>query len=84
MEEFEKLLAESFQSDMIPGEGVPESLSLPLTAGDDSSAIENGSSETAPEAESTSETADSALAAEDPALATKEEEAEMPAAIKPE
>jgi segregation and condensation protein B len=38
MEEFEKLLAESFQSDMIPGEDAPaeESLSLPLTAGDDS------------------------------------------------
>jgi segregation and condensation protein B len=84
MEEFEKLLAESFQSDMIPGEGAPESLSLPLTAGDDSSAIEDGSSETAPEAESTSETADPALAAEDPALATKEEETETPAAIKPE
>src|ERR1019366_4485230 len=84
MEEFEKLLAESFQSDMIPGEGAPESLGLPLTAGDDSSAIENGSSETAPEAESTSETADPALAAEGPALATKEEETETPAAIKPE
>jgi len=39
MEEFEKLLAESFQSDMIPGEGSPEkeSLDLPLTAGEDSS-----------------------------------------------
>ncbi len=77
MEEFEKLLAESFQSDMIPGEGAPpeESLSLPLTAGDDSSAIEDGSSETGSEAESTSEIADSALA-------TKEEETETPAATK--
>ncbi len=37
MEEFEKLLAESFQADMIPGEGGPKegSLDLPLTAGDD-------------------------------------------------
>jgi segregation and condensation protein B len=77
MEEFEKLLAESFQSDMIPGEGAPESLSLPLTAGEDSLALEHGSSETASDAESVSETADSALA-------TKEEETETPAAIKPE
>lgn len=39
MEEFEKLLAESFQSDMIPGEGAPKegSLDLPLTAEEDSS-----------------------------------------------
>jgi segregation and condensation protein B len=84
MEEFEKLLAESFQSDMIPGEAAPESLSLLLTAADDSSAIEDGSSETAPQAESASEIADSALAAEDPAIATKEEETETPAATKPE
>jgi segregation and condensation protein B len=43
MEEFEKLLAESFQSDMIPGEGTPkdESLDLPLTAGEDSSRDRN-------------------------------------------
>jgi segregation and condensation protein B len=84
MEEFEKLLAESFQSDMIPGEAAAESLSLPLTAGDDSTAIEHGSSETGSEVESTSETADSALAAEDPELAAKEEETETPAATKPE
>jgi len=44
MEEFEKLLAESFQSDLPPSEVTPiedkpedGSLSLPLTAGDDSS-----------------------------------------------
>jgi segregation and condensation protein B len=86
MEEFEKLLAESFQSDMIPGEGAPpeESLSLPLTAGDDSSALEDGSSQTASEAESTSETGGSALATKDPELATEEEETETPAATKPE
>jgi segregation and condensation protein B len=77
MEEFEKLLAESFQSDMTPGEASPESLCLPLTAADDSSAMEDGSSETPSEAESTSATADSALPA-------KEEEPETPAAIKPE
>ncbi len=84
MEEFEKLLAESFQSDMIPGEAAPESLSLPLTAGDDSSAIEDGFSETASGAESVSEIADSALATKDHERATKEEETETPAATKPE
>jgi segregation and condensation protein B len=84
MEEFEKLLAESFQNDMIPGEAAPESLSLPLTAADDPSAIEDVSSETVSQAESTSETADSAPAAEDPALASKEKGTEMPAAIKAE
>jgi segregation and condensation protein B len=86
MEEFEKLLAESFQSDMIPGErpSGEESLSLPLTAGDDSSALEDGSSEAASDAENTSEIADSALAAKDPELVTTEEEAETPAGTKPE
>ena len=82
MEEFEKLLAESFQSDAIPGEGAPaeESLSLPLTAGDDSS-VESDSSgtENAPEI---------AIGAEPelttPELATEEEDTETPAAIKPE
>jgi segregation and condensation protein B len=84
MEEFEKLLAESFQSDMIPSEAAPESLSLPLTAGDDSSAIDDGFSETASGAESASEIADSALATKDHERATKEEETETPAATKPE
>jgi segregation and condensation protein B len=86
MEEFEKLLAESFQSDMIPGEDTPpeESLSLPLTAADDSSAIEDGSSGSGSEAESASEVAHSALATKDPELATTEEETETPAAAKPE
>ncbi len=91
MEEFEKLLAESFQSDLpasevTPSEDKPEngSLSLPLTAGDDSSE-ENNSSES--ESESPAAIAESTgpdLATE----ATKEEEAETetPAAIsiKPE
>src|SRR5271169_5116912 len=42
MEEFEKLVAESFQSDMIPGEGGPvqESLDLPATVENDSSESE--------------------------------------------
>jgi segregation and condensation protein B len=69
MEEFEKLLAESFQSDMPPSEGAPRETSgiLPLT---------EESSETA----NTAEDADEA----NPELATKEEETEMPAATKPE
>ncbi len=80
MEEFEKLLAESFQNDMIPGESAPaeESLSLPLTAADDFSPIENGSSETVSEAESASEIPGTT----EPELAT--EETEAPASAKPE
>jgi segregation and condensation protein B len=75
MEEFEKLLAESFQSDLLPGEGTPaeESLSLPLTT-------EDGFSETASEAERTAEIAEAA----EPELATEEEETETPAATKSE
>ncbi len=84
MEEFEKLLAESFQSDMIPGESAPESLSLPLTAADDSSAMEDGSSETASEAESASEIDDSALPARNHERTAKEEETQTPPAKKPE
>jgi segregation and condensation protein B len=93
MEEFEKLLAESFQSDLPASEVSPnedksddESLSLPLTASDDSS-VENNSSETESESESPAAIAECTgpdLTTE----ATKEEEAETetPAAIsiKPE
>ena len=74
MEEFEKLLAESFQSDLIPSDGTPveASSSSPSTVEDDSSETVSGT-ESAPEiAEST-----------EPELAT-EEEAETPASIKPE
>ena len=84
MEEFEKLLAESFQSDAIRGEATPaeESLSLPLTAGDDSS-VEGDSSEDNSETEGSAEIAE----ATEPELATeakKKKETETPAAIKPE
>ena len=85
MEEFEKLLAESFQSDAIP-ESAPagESLSLPLTAGDDSSA-EDGLSEELSESESAPATAEGSEAeVATPELATNEEETETPAALKPE
>src|SRR5450759_949134 len=68
MEEFEKLLAESFQSDLLPSEGVPvEASSSSL------STVEDDSSET----ESTAEIAE-------PELATKKDETETPASIKPE
>src|SRR5664279_47098 len=69
MEEFEKLLSESFQSDMIPGEGPPvqESLSLP-------SAIDEDSCETERVAKSAESTEP------EPAV----EETETPASIKPE
>ena len=75
MEEFEKLLAESFQSDLLPSEDAPaeESLSLPLVADDDSS-------ETASETESPAAIAEAA----EPELAREEEETETPADVKPE
>jgi segregation and condensation protein B len=82
MEEFEKLLAESFQSDAISGEGAPaeESLSLPLTPGDDSS-VEDDS----PEIESAPEiSVGTEPELTTPELATEEEETETPAATKPE
>jgi segregation and condensation protein B len=71
MEEFEKLLAESFQSDLLPSEGtlVEASSSSPSAVEDDSS-----------EAESTAEIAEAA----EPEFATEEEETEMPANTKPE
>jgi segregation and condensation protein B len=71
MEEFEKLLAESFQSDLLPSEGTPveASSSSPSTVEDDSS-----------ETESTAEVAE----ATEPELATEEDEIETPASTKPE
>ena len=99
MEEFEKLLAESFQSDAIAGEGVPaeESLSLPLTAEDDSSdvavaedvVVENAkdeSSGTVSEVENAAEIAE----APEPKLVVEGtvdetvKETETPASAKPE
>jgi len=86
MEEFEKLLAESFQTDAIP-ESAPagESLSLPLTAGDDPS-TEEDSSEGILETEAAPELAEGAepeIATAEPVTKT-EEETETPAAVKPE
>jgi segregation and condensation protein B len=73
MEEFEKLLAESFQSDLLPSEGTPAEASA-------SSPSTDASSETASEPE----TADEIAEAPEFEPATKEEEAETQAAIKPE
>jgi segregation and condensation protein B len=72
MEEFEKLLAESFQSDMLPSESVAAeaSTNLSSTLGDDSS-------ETATEIESTAE-------ADENAESERDEQTETPASIKPE
>jgi len=72
MEEFEKLLAESFQSDMLPSESVAAeaSTNLSSTLGDDSS-------ETATEIESTAE-------ADEDAESERDEQTETPASIKPE
>jgi segregation and condensation protein B len=79
MEEFEKLLAESFQSDLIPGEAIPvdESANSPLAH--DST---NDSTDDSSEAQSVVASAEGTEAE----LATEEEEAETetPAAIKPE
>jgi segregation and condensation protein B len=72
MEEFEKLLAESFQSDMLPSESAAAeaSTNLSSTLGDDSS-------ETATEIESTAE-------ADENAESERDEQTETPASIKPE
>ncbi len=75
MEEFEKLLAESFQSDLLPAEGtsVEAPSSLPST-------VEGGSFEASAETESAAEVDEST----EPELAIKEEETETPASTKPE
>jgi segregation and condensation protein B len=72
MEEFEKLLAESFQSDMLPSESVAAEASTNL-----SSTLGDESSETATEIESTAE-------ADKNAESERDEQAETPASIKPE
>src|ERR1039458_7452774 len=72
MEEFEKLLAESFQSDLLPGEGAPESLSSSSL-----STVED-SSETASEPETAAEIAGA------PEFEPVGEETETPASTKPE
>jgi len=74
MEEFEKLLAESFQSDLIPSDGTPVEASS-----SSSSTVEDDSFETVSVTESAPEIAEST----EPELAT-EEETEAPASIKPE
>ena len=83
MEEFEKLLAASFQSDAIGGEATSaeESLNLPLTPGDDFPA-EGDSSEEILETERPSEIGE----VTEPEIATKEKEEgpETPAATEPE
>ncbi|MFY9645041.1 MAG: SMC-Scp complex subunit ScpB [Terriglobales bacterium] len=71
MEEFEKLLAESFQSDL------PPTAETPLDASPDSPSAD-ASSEAASEPETTAEIADA------PEFEAAAEETETPAAIKPE
>jgi segregation and condensation protein B len=85
MEEFEKLLAESFQSDLIPGEAAPaDQSSLSLTDAETAaveSSAEGESADIAPETDPSAEAAQ-------PELADSEThthaETETPAAIKPE
>jgi segregation and condensation protein B len=72
MEEFEKLLAESFQSDMLPSESAAAEASTNL-----SSTLGDEFSETATEIESTAE-------ADENAESERDEQAETPASIKPE
>jgi segregation and condensation protein B len=71
MEEFEKLLAESFQSDLLPSEGTPVEASSTSPP-----AVEDDSSET----KSTAEIAEGT----EPELATEEDETETPASAKSE
>jgi len=73
MEEFEKLLAESFQSDMLPSEIVPAESSPSAPSTLEADALERESSEHySPETESVAE------------FSNNDEEAEAPAATKPE
>jgi len=79
MEEFEKLLAESFQSDLLPGEGSPAEASASSRSN-----VEDDSSAESSEAEPPTEIAEPPEP-ELATLATKEEdEIETPAATKPE
>jgi segregation and condensation protein B len=79
MEEFEKLLAESFQSDLLPGEGSPAEASASSRSN-----VEDDSSAESSEAEPPTEIAEG-TEPELATLATKEEdEIETPAATKPE
>jgi segregation and condensation protein B len=73
MEEFEKLLAESFQSDLLPSDAAPveSSSALPSTLEPDASEIES-SEHDSPETESVAE------------FTNSEEETEAPASTKPE
>src|SRR5450631_169371 len=73
MEEFEKLVAESFQSDLLPSEGTPVEAFSSST-----STVVDDSSETVSETESTVEIDEST----EPELAA--EETETPASTKPE
>jgi hypothetical protein len=74
MEEFEKLLAESFQSDLLPGEDTSaEASSSPPAVEEDTS-----------EEEITAETAEGAEPGLATELNTEEEENEARAATKPE
>jgi segregation and condensation protein B len=77
MEEFEKLLAESFQSDMLPSEGSTSAAEVSLSSASSSTAGED-SSETAAEIESTAEID------EDAESERNDEQTETPASIKPE
>ncbi|MGD0824980.1 MAG: SMC-Scp complex subunit ScpB [Terriglobales bacterium] len=73
MEEFEKLLAESFQSDMLPSEIAPAESSPSAPSTLEADALERESSEHySPETESVAE------------FSNNDEEAEAPAATKPE
>src|ERR1700690_2873706 len=70
MEEFEKLLAESFQSDLLGSENAPQEVSSTASSAADDNSFEAENSADRDSAESN--------------LAPQEEEAEAPASIKPE
>ena len=73
MEEFEKLLAESFQSDLIPGEAISADESANWPSNDDSQSIAGAAEDTAAE-----------LANAETAEEEEAEETETPASTKPE
>jgi segregation and condensation protein B len=79
MEEFEKLLAASFQSDMLPSESRPEESTIVANNSEDDSSADASETETAGETAASDE---SALDAPD--LDAPEEETETPAATQSE
>lgn len=78
MEEFEKLMAESFQSDLLTGESAPQEASLNASSGDDDSSEDDNQDDNSVSGSETIATDSTATEF------STEEQTETPASIKPE